>query len=179
MSKPVKALLRKELIRRLTGVRSLAVLSLSGVDGVSNNQLRRDLRVKDIHMAVVKNAIVKQAFAELGLDSACELIDGPCALAFADDPGQVEVVAIVRELLDRGKDIPSLTVKGALMEGEVFGADRVEALSRYPTRPEALARLAAVLLTTAGRLAAAILSPGGRLAGAVKSLAEKEEQEPL
>ena len=44
MSRPVKALLRKELIGRLEGVDSLVVLSLAGVDGLANNRLRRNLR---------------------------------------------------------------------------------------------------------------------------------------
>jgi len=63
MSKPVKAMLRKELIRRLEGVDSLVVLSLAGVDGPATNQLRRSLRRQNILLAVVKNAIARQALA--------------------------------------------------------------------------------------------------------------------
>ena len=64
MSKPVKALLRKELVRRLTGVDSLAVLSLVGIDGVTNNRLRQELLAKDVRVTVVKNSIARQAFKE-------------------------------------------------------------------------------------------------------------------
>ena len=172
MSKPVKALLCKELVKRLNGVDSLAVLSLTGVDGVSNNRLRRNLRAKDIHVTVVKNSVVRQALAEVGLGSACELIEGPCALAF----GGGSIVSVVRELLDRGRDIPSLEVKGALMEGEVFHSARIEELSRYPTREEAVANLAALALAPGGRLVAAVGGPGGRLAGAVEGVQERPDE---
>ena len=106
MSKPVKTLLRKNLVRRLAGVDSLAVLSLTGVDGISNNRLRRELRAKDIRVAVVKNSVARAALADVGLSSVCELIDGPCALAFGGD----NVVSLVRELLDHRQQAPTLTV---------------------------------------------------------------------
>ena len=172
MSKPVKALLRRELVKRLRGVDSLAVLSLTGVDGISGNRLRRDLRAKDIRVTVVKNSVARQALAEVGLSSACELIEGPCALAFGGD----SVVSVVRELLDRGREIPSLKVKGALMEGEVFPSGRIEELSKYPNREEAVARLSALALSPGGRLVAALRGPGGRLAGVVKGLGERASE---
>jgi large subunit ribosomal protein L10 len=173
MSRPVKALLRKDLVGRLKGAKSLAVLSLTGVDGASNNQLRRGLRGQAIHLTVVKNSVARQALVELGLDSACALVEGPCALAYPVHPEGVEVVAIVRFLLEQGKHIPALTVRGALMDGEVFGPERVEALSKYPTRAEAISRLAALLLSPGGRLAGILLAPGGRLASALKTVEER------
>jgi len=171
MSKPVKALLRKEMVKRLTGLESLAVLSLAGIDGVATNQLRRDLRDKDIRLAVVKNSVVKEALKEAGLERACTLIQGPCALAY----GGESVVVTIRELLKHGKELPSLAVKGAVMEGEVYGPDRVEQLGNYPTRPEALAKLAGLALSPGSRVSAAMTGPGQLLAGVLRSLAERGE----
>jgi large subunit ribosomal protein L10 len=171
MSKPVKALLRKELVRRLSGVESLAVLSLVGVDGVTNNRLRQQLRAKEIRLTVVKNAIARQAFQEVGLQHACDLLDGPCALA----TGGASVVEIVREVMSFAREAPALMVRGALMEGRVFGPERVDELSRYPTREEAVADVAGLALAPGRRLAAALLAPGGRIAGAVKTLADRGE----
>ncbi len=172
MSKPVKALLRRELVKRLSGVDSFAVLSLTGVDGISNNRLRADLHAKDIRMTVVNNAVARQALAEVGLTAASKLLEGPCALAYGGD----SIVGLVRMLLERRKDVPALAVKGALMEGEVFRAERIEALSKYPTRQEALARLVALALSPGGKLVSALSAPGGRLAGAIQGMAERAEQ---
>ncbi len=171
MSKPVKALLRKELVGRLTGLESLAVLSLAGIDGVATNQLRRDLRGKDIRLAVVKNSMVKAALKEVGLKRVCELIRGPCALAY----GGESVVVTVRELLKHGKELPALAVKGAVMEGEVYGPDRIEQLSNYPTLAEALAKLAGLVLSPGARVSGATAGPGGLLASAISGLAEKDK----
>jgi len=172
MSKPVKAMLRRELIRRLTGADSVVVLGLAGVDGVTTNRLRRDLRAKDIRVTVVRNAIAKQALKEVGLEPACDLLAGPCALATGPDRSDAAVL-IVRELLGQAKEVPALVVRGALMEGEAFGPDRIKALGDYPTREEALSNLVAQVLSPAGQLVGSAQGPGGRLAGILKAIEDR------
>jgi len=174
MSKPVKAMLRKELVNRLQGVESLAVLSLTGVAGGDNNRLRSQLREKNIRITVVKNSVARQALDEVGLADAGELLDGPCALVTGGD----NVVVVVRELLEQRKAIPSLEVKGALMESEIFGPDRVEELSNYPTREEAVANLAGQIKSPGSQLVGALLGAGARLAGIVKAIEDRAEKAP-
>ena len=171
MSKPVKTLLRKDLVGRLEGVQSLAVLSLAGVDGVATNRLRRQLRTGGVSVSVVKNSVARYALEQVGLSSACGLIDGPCALAWGGD----NVVTVVRGLLEAGKEIPTLIVKGAMLEGEVFSADRIEELSKYPTREEAIATVAMLAKSAGARLAGCLIGPGSRLAGAIKSIEKTNE----
>jgi large subunit ribosomal protein L10 len=178
MSKPVKAMLRRELIRRLEGVDALVVLSLAGVDGMAANRLRGSLREKNIHLTVVKNAVAKQALKEVGLAPASALLEGPCAFAIAGRPDPVGPMLIVRELLGQSQEIPALRVRGALMEGEVFGADRVAELSRYPTREEALGDLTVVALSAGSRLVAALLGPGGSIGGILKAVEDRGGEQP-
>ena len=172
MSKPVKALLRSELMRRLEGVNSLAVVSLSGVDGVANNRIRGELKAKDIRVTVVQNAIARQALKEVGLDAACGLLEGPVALAIGGD----NIVSVVRQLLSYKKDVPNLSVRGALMEGEAFGPDRVEELSTYPTREEAIARAVRCVLTPGSNVAGCLVGPGSVLASILKTIEERGEK---
>ena len=172
MSKPVKALLRKELVRRLEGVESLTVFSMVGVDGVTSNRLRAQMKAKDVRMTVVKNSLARQALRDAGLPAACELIEGPCALA----TGGEGPVTVVRDILAFAKDAPTLTVRGALLEGQVFGPQRVDELSRYPTRIEAIANAVALAMAPGRRLAGQIAAPGGTIAGAVKTLGDRAEQ---
>jgi len=174
MSKPMKAMMRRELVRRLGGAESVVVVGLAGVDGVTTNRLRGDLRAKDIRVTVVRNAIAKQALKEVGLAGACDLLAGPCALATGPERSDAAVL-IVRELLGQAKDVPALVVRGALMEGEAFGPDRIKALGNYPTREEALSNLVAQVLSPAGKLVSSARGPGGRLAGIVKAIQDRAE----
>jgi large subunit ribosomal protein L10 len=169
MSKPVKKLIRDELIKRFDGVTQLAVVSFTGVDANTTNAIRGRLAGKDIRVSVVKNALAKQAFRELGIDTAAQLLDGPCAVAYGAD----SVVTVVRELLDIGKETPNLVVKAAFMEGDVFTQESIEALSKYPTRPEAIGQALNCVLSAGANLAACLMGPAGQIASILKSIEEK------
>ncbi|HUT59529.1 MAG TPA: 50S ribosomal protein L10 [Phycisphaerae bacterium] len=172
MSKPVKEMMRRELVRRFDGVRSLAVVEFTGLDAVTTHEVRGRLLEKDIRITVVKNSVARRAFRELGLAPAAELLDGPCAVAYGTS-ADVEVVSMVRTLLAIGKDAPQLTVKAALLEGEVFGPDRIEELSTYPTRDEAMSGLAAMVLSPGRNVVGCLLGPAGVLASMLKTIKDK------
>ncbi|MDY6912984.1 MAG: 50S ribosomal protein L10 [Planctomycetota bacterium] len=176
MSKQVKELVRKELARRFEGVTSLAVVGLTGVSAVMNNNIRGRLLEKNIRITVVKNSLARQTFNDMGLPAAADLLDGPCALAYGVGPDQVEVVTIVRELLDIGKDVPTLTVKAALLEGEKFGPEQIDRLSKFPTHQESLSQLVSCALSAGSKLAACIITPGGKIASLLKAIEEKQSE---
>ncbi len=169
MSKPVKKLIRDELIKRFDGVTQLAVVGFTGVDANTTNVIRDRLAEKDIKVSVVKNSLAKQAFRELGIQDAGQLLDGPCAVAYGAD----SVVTVVRELLDIGKETPNLKVKAAFMEGDVFTEDKIDALSKYPTRDEAIAQAIGCVLSAGANLAGCLIAPGGDIAGILKGIEEK------
>lgn len=172
MSKPVKELIRKQLIRKLDGVTSLAVLEFTGVDAITTHKIRGRLREKDIKVMVIKNSVARQAFKQIGLEGAAKMIEGPCAIAHGAD----SVVTVVRELLKIAKDAPNLKVKAAFLEGEVFGAERIEELSKYPTRPEAIGQLVSCILSPGSKLVACVIGAGGKLASILKAIQEKQEK---
>lgn len=174
MSKPVKDLMRKDLSRRFEGLDSLAVVDFAGVDATSTNQIRGRLAEKSIHVMVVKNSLARQAFRDVGLQQAGQLLQGPCAIAYGEDSDTVGVVSVVRELLDIRKEQPNLDVKAALLEGEVFGAERVQELSEYPTREEAIGKITGALMTPAASISSALVSAGRNIAGILKSIEEKQ-----
>jgi len=175
MSKPVKQLIRKELARRFQGVTSMAVVSLTGIDAVTTNRIRGRLREKEIRLMVVKNALARQAFDDVGLSEAKSLIDGPCAVAFGTDPVATTAVEVVKELLAIGKEAPNLTVKAAILEGKTFGPDGVEQLSKLPTRQEAVGRIVTCLLGAGAKLSGCLLGPAQTVAGLLKVIQERSE----
>jgi len=170
MSKPVKNLMKQELSRRLNGATSLAVIGFTGLDSNTTNTVRGKLAAKSMRVSVVKNSLAKQTFKELGIESASGLLEGPCALVY----GGESVVNIARELIEIGKDAGAMQLKGAVMDGTIFrGAEEVTALSKYPTRDEAISNLVAAVLAPGRKLAAAILAPGSKLASILKTIEDK------
>ncbi len=177
MSKAVKELLCKELTKRFEGVTSLAIVGFTGIDAVSTHKIRGRLRERDIRLTVVKNSVARQAFDAVGLGEAKDLLDGPCAVAFPADQSAAGVVEIVRELLDIRKDIPNLQVKAALLEGEAFEEARIEELSRFPTREEAIRRTLTCVLSPGSKLVGALIGPASTIAGLVKAIQDVREKE--
>lgn len=172
MSKPVKQLIRKELASRFEGLNSLAICGLTGIDAVTTNAMRGRLREKEIRLTMVKNSVARQAFRDVGIEEAAELLDGPCAVAYGSD----SIVSVVRELLDIKKEsAPSLTVKAAVLEGDVFGdEEEVQRLSKFPTREEAIADVLGAVLAPASNLAACLVAPSGEIAGILKTIEENQ-----
>ncbi len=173
MSKPVKEMLRKDLIARLEGVTSLAVVGFTGLDAGHTHRVRSELEKKEIKLTVVKNSVARQAFDAVGLEAAKELLDGPCAIAYGSD----SVITVVRELLDLAKESKELTVKAALLEGEPFGQDQIQALSKFPTRDEAIANIAGTILAGGANLAGCIIGPGAKIASILKTIEENQSDE--
>ncbi|MFA9477987.1 50S ribosomal protein L10 [Phycisphaerales bacterium AB-hyl4] len=175
MSKPVKNLIVDTYKKRFEGVSGAVLVDVRGVDSNTNNRFRADLGGKQIKVTVIKNSLAKKAFENTDMAAINELLDGSVAVVYPAE-GDQTVVNVARELITWAKEIPSLEFKGALMEGMTFGADEIDALSKYPTREEAQAQVVQILLTPAQNLVGAALGPGRKVASLVKAVEEKLEK---
>lgn len=173
MSKPIKELLIKELTSRLDGVDSLAVVGFTGIDAISTNSIRTRLQEKGIKLMVVKNSLAKAALKSVGMECAADLMEGPSALAFGEDG----VVPVVRELLEIAKQEKQLIVKSAVLEGEAYRQSEIEALSKFPTREEAIAKVVGCVLNPGSKLAGCLVGPGRKIASLVKAIEEKQDDQ--
>jgi large subunit ribosomal protein L10 len=173
MSKPVKTLMMRDYRERLEGQSDALLVSVRGVDAITTNMLRRDLAEKDIKITVIRNALARQLFKDSGMSSLTPLLEGPSALVY----GAESVIDVARELMKWSKKIEKLEFKGAVLDGQLFtGKAGVEALSKYPTRDEALAKLVGGILGPARKLASCVKAPAGNIAGVVKTLQDKLEK---
>ncbi|MHC4983467.1 MAG: 50S ribosomal protein L10 [Planctomycetota bacterium] len=170
MSKPVKEMVRKELARRFEGLTSLAVVGFTGLDAVRTNEIRSRLREKEIKLTVVKNSLARQAFKRIGLEQAAGVLDGPCAVAY----GGEGIISVVRELMEIGEDSPELTVKAAMLDGEVFqGDEQVAALSRFPTLDEARGQIVGCAISVAAFLAGCLVAGGSQTAALISAIEQR------
>ncbi len=173
MSKAVKELLMRDYRSLFEGVEGALVVSLRGIDANENNRLRNSLREKGVRVTVVRNTLARKVFEGGPLEGLAPVLEGPSALAY----GAESVVDVARELVKWAKEVKQLELKGAILDGELYeGPQGVEALSKLPTREEAIAQVVTLLLSPARTLAGQALGPGARLAGAIKTIAEKLEQ---
>lgn len=173
MSKTVKDMIINDYRGRLGEIEDAMVISLRGLDANSNNTLRNGLRKKDIHITVIRNKLFLQAFEGTNLTSLAPILAGSNAVAY----GAESVVEVAREIVDLVKKYPDIELRGAVLDGQLFeGEAGVKALSKFPTRDEAIAQDVALILSPGRKLLGSIKGPGGRLLGIVKAIEEKLEK---
>ncbi|MCA9310726.1 MAG: 50S ribosomal protein L10 [Phycisphaerales bacterium] len=173
MSKTVKNLMIRDYQARLEGVDDALVISLRGIPANDNNALRMDLQKKNIHISVIRNALAPHAFKDSGLAGLAPLLSGPSALAY----GAESVVDVARAVMEWARKVEKLELKGAILDGTLFeGHAGVEALSKYPTREEALAQTVTLFLSPGRKAVGAIKGPGSKLASIIKTIEEKLEK---
>lgn len=166
MSRTVKDLMTRAYEQMFDDIDGAVVVDIRGVPANENNALRNRLRQQQIRVTVIKNNIARRAFEETAFEQVKRILDGPCAFAYGVDG--TSVVNVAREMIKEARAVGELELKGAFMEGAVFGAEDVERLSKFPTREEQLAETMTLILSPGRNLARAVESPGAELAGAVK-----------
>lgn len=173
MSKPVKEIIMRDYRDRLGEIEDVTVITLRGIDANTNNQIRTGLSKKDINVTVVRNKLFLSAFEGTNLSNLEPVLNGSNAVAY----GAESVVEVAREIVALAKEHEQIELKGAVLDGILFeGKAGVEALSKFPTRDEAIAQDVALILGPGRKLVGALKGPGGRLAGVIKAIEEKLEK---
>jgi large subunit ribosomal protein L10 len=171
MSKKVKNLIETDLKGRFKDLDGVAVINPRGIGATKTNLIRRKLREKGLRMTVVKNTLAKRAADTTKIKGFDKLLDGPSAVIYGN---QVGIAVIARLLLDEKKADETLELRGMFFDGEVYvGDDGVKAVSKLPTREEAIGQLVGLILSPASKLSAAIKGPGGTLGAIIKAIEEK------
>lgn len=145
----------------LTEYRGLKVSELEG--------LRRSLRQAGGEYKIYKNTLVRFATRELGIDGLEPLLEGPTAIAFADQ----DVPAVAKALRDFSRTNPLLVVKGGVMGSSVLTARDAAALADIPSRDVLLAQLAGLMAAPLQQLAGLLQALPRNFAYGLKALIDK------
>jgi large subunit ribosomal protein L10 len=175
MSKFVKELVTDHLKTRLQGVNDLFLISLVGVDAITDSNLRAELRRKNIEVEVVKNSLARRACEGTPLAPAFENTAGMLALVW----GSNDVVSLAKELvrITGEKKYAKIEAKGGVVGGAAIGPKEIKAVSKWPSREEQLSILLGQILSPGAMLASQLTSVGGALASQIKQKGEGEGEE--
>lgn len=168
MSKYVKELMMDQLRTELDGTRSVLLLDFKGLDAVAENQLRLDLRKKQIHIRALKNTLARRVFAEMGLGGLSQYLEGPSVAAWGGDG----VAELAKEVSDQVKKLKTPEIKGGAVDGAIIGPSQVEDITRLPSREELIARVVGLALAPVRRVVGLANAPAAGLVGQLKTLAE-------
>ena len=173
MSKQIKDLITGEVRKRLEGVNDALLVNVIGLDSANTFNLRRELRIKNISLLVVKNSLAKRATVGTPLARAFDESEGSLAIVW----GAEDFVSLAKELvaLHKKPEYEKFTAKGGVMEGERLTPEKVTEVSKWPNRAGQISIVLGQILSPGGKLLSQINAPGGKLMSQVKKKSEGEE----
>jgi len=175
MSKYVKDLVVQDIQRRLDGVDDALLVDVIGLDANTSVLLRRQLREKEINLVVVKSSLARRATEGTPLHAAFNDMEGSLAVMW----GGEDFVSLVKEVtkLDKAKDFDAFQAKGGVLDGEHLDAERVKAISKWPSREELVAIVAGQAIGIGSEVAGQLTAPAQQIASQIEKLIEMKEQE--
>jgi large subunit ribosomal protein L10 len=168
VQKSEKEQLITELNEKFARAKTAVLAEFSKLDVATVTQLRKKFRDGGVDYKVLKNTLAKRAAKGTPLEVISDDFTGPVAVAI----GYEDVVAPAKILQDFIKNLESIKVRSAVVEGKKVDAKGVEALAKMPGLPELRAMLLGMLNQPAGKLVRTIAAPGQQLARVISAHAE-------
>lgn len=139
---------------------SLVVVALNkGISMAETTVLRDNVRQDGANYRVTKNRLTKLALAGTPCESMIDLMVGPTALAYSEDP-----IAAAKAVVKLAKGNDRFEVIGGVMNGKRIDVKTVVELASLPSLDE-----------LRGKLVGLLQAPAGQLARVTKAYSEKEQ----
>jgi large subunit ribosomal protein L10 len=166
---------KTQFLEKLTdrfGRAPIAVLTdYRGLDVAQITALRARIRAADGEYLVAKNTLTRLALDDATAAQLAPMLTGPTAIAF----GFSDAVALAKAVQGFAKENEKLTIKGAVFEGDVLAADRVEQIAAMPGRDELRATFLNLLMTPATQLVRVLVAPAQDFARVLDARRRQQE----
>jgi large subunit ribosomal protein L10 len=148
------------------------VTDYKGLDVISINSLRRQLREADCEYRVVKNTLLRRASEDTDIAVIKDTFTGPNAVTFSyEDP-----VAPAKVLTEFAKSNDNLEIKVGFMDGKMLDANAVKALSALPSREVLLSQLLSAMNGVPGAFVRTLNGILGQMLNVLMAIKEQKEK---
>lgn len=169
MLKSEKEVLIKELTDKFSRAKAVIVSEMIKVDVATVTKLRKKLRDGGIEFKVLKNTLARRAAKGNSVEVISDDFVGPVSVAVSYS----DVVAPAKILMDFIKDLTSIKVKSAVIEGKRIDLNGVKALAKMPGLPTLRAQLLGMINQPASKLVRTLAAPGSALVRVLAAHASK------
>ncbi len=161
----------EEVRQVASGAYSAVASEYRGLTVAELEQLRVQARQSGVYLRVVRNTLAKRALDETDFACMSEGLTGPMILAFAlEDPG-----AAARIVHDFSKDNELLVPKVVALSGKLLSPAELEALSKMPTKDQAISMVMGTMKAPIQKLAATLAAPHGKLVRTLLAVKQAKE----
>ena len=171
MQKSEKEDLIKELTDKFQRAQTAIVAEFSKVDVETVTKLRSKFREGKVEYKVIKNTLAKRAAKGTSVEVISDDFKGPVALAISYD----DVIAPAKILTEFIKDLETIKIRSAVVQGRKVDVEGVKALAKMPGLPELRGQLLGMLTQPAAMLVRTLSAPGSQLARVLQAHADQAE----
>ena len=127
----------QDLETAFKGANTAILVDYRGLNVPAVTELRRQIRGAKGKYKVVKNTLARRASKGTPYEALEKMFEGTTAMAYTGD----DAVALAKALTTFMKGAPTLSIKGAVVQGRAIKAAEVTGLASLPGRPELYAKL--------------------------------------
>lgn len=150
---------------------SLVVADARGVDVSSITALRKQAREENVDLRVIKNTLARRAFVGTEYECTAEALVGPSLFGFSmEDPG-----AAARLFKEFAKENEAFEIKALAVAGQMMGPEKIDVLAKLPTRDQALAQLASVMIAPVTKLVRTLNEVPSQITRVVAAVGESKK----
>ena len=129
------------LAEKLAHSKVVIVTDYKGIDVITMNALRRQLREVDVEYKVVKNSLLTRASEGTDVELIKDFFKGPNAIAVSyENP-----VASAKVLTKFASENEKLEIKAGVLNGKVLDLNAIKALANLPSREVLLGQVLATM----------------------------------
>ena len=158
----LKAPIVEEISNGIKDAKSVVLVDYRGLTVEQDTNLRKALREANVTYKVYKNTMMNFAFKGTDFEGLAPYLEGPSAMAYSTEDATAPAIV----LCNFAKTSEKLEVKGGVVEGTVYDANGIKAISAIPSKD--------VLL---GKLFGSMQSPIANLARVLNQIAEQKGAE--
>ena len=155
----------EEISNSIKDAASVVLVNYKGINVDQDTRMRKELREAGVVYKVYKNTMMNFAFKGTDFEGLAPYLEGPSACAISKD----DATAPARVLCKFAKTTDKLEIKGGVVDGVVYDANGIKAISAIPSREELLSKLLGSLqspITNMARVLNQIAEQGGAAAEA-------------
>lgn len=120
-----------ELKQDIENANAMIVTDYRGLKVSDITVLRRRLREINVEYKVAKNTLLTIAAGDAATEEFQKLLEGPTAVAFVRGE---DTIAAAKALVDFARESKIMVIRGGMVEGHVYGAEQITALSKIPPK---------------------------------------------
>ena len=126
-----------EISDAIKEAQSVVLVDSRGLTVEQDTNLRKQLREAGVTYKVYKNTMMNFAFKGTDFEGLAPYLEGPSAIAIST----TDATAPARILAKFAKDAKALEIKAGVVEGNVYDAAGMLAVSQIPSRDELISKL--------------------------------------